>query len=115
MHALWSQGSDLQCLCKSEKIDTSWLNKILDHLLNVQKYCSKSTQECVQRQILNPNVNKTVAPPYSVYKANALELVFYCGLAALLILYPIMDVSVSAIWCCKQRVNDHTFVNIRTE
>lgn len=53
-------------LCKSDTSDNSWLNKTLDHLLNVQKYCSKSTQGCVKGQILNPNVNKMVAPSYSI-------------------------------------------------
>ena len=57
----------VKSLCKSDTSDNSWLNKILDHLLNVQKYCSKSTQECVKGQILNPNVNKMVAPSYIVY------------------------------------------------
>lgn len=52
----------LSYLCKSDTSDNSWLHKTFDHLLNVQKYCSKSTQEYVKGQILNPNVNKMVAP-----------------------------------------------------
>lgn len=69
--------------CESDTSDNSWLNKILDHLLNVQKYCSKSTQECVKGQILNPNVNKMVAPSYTDYAKRV--VVLYGGLAALLI------------------------------